>query len=94
MEDASVPFIPDCPRGEHGEGSHGLPIRYGRVGEPDPPLFGWSCQVSSGSVDVFELEPIFYHFSKFSSVPASEEEVVDGFLHALAKRTKPAIGHP
>ncbi|EMS63651.1 Mitochondrial inner membrane protein OXA1 [Triticum urartu] len=30
---------------------------------------------------------------KRSSVPASEE-VVDGFLHALAKRTKPTIGPP
>jgi hypothetical protein len=50
--------------------------------------------VPSGSVDTFELEPIFYHFPKSSSVPASEEEVVDGFLHALAKRTTPAIGPP
>ena len=40
------------------------------------------------------MEPIFYHFLKSSSVPASEEEVADGFLHALAKKTKPAIGPP
>jgi hypothetical protein len=47
IENSSIPIIPNCPRGEHGDGSHVLSIGDSSARHVNPSIFGGMLQVPS-----------------------------------------------